>query len=142
MATLNLRVSFDCPLDGVIVRGGRSFEPYTFTVTKKIDQSHTIATTATAQLLNLGSAATDDLADADFIWIESDQDLLIEIKGTTAADNSNIKILASKPIYFTTDDTLAYAAAGGFAGAAQVITQIKAKNPGATTANIRVVAFT
>jgi len=106
------------------------------------DQTFTLATATNKIILNLGSATTDDLADADFIYIRCDQDVLIEFIGTTAADNSNLKLKANVPFILGFDDTLAYDAAGAFAGAAQNITKITIRNNSGTTLNGRIIAAT
>lgn len=111
-------------------------------MTQVHDQVFTLSTGTNKIILNLGSASTDDLADADFIYIITDQDVLIEFVGTTVAANSNLKLKANVPFILAYDDTLAYDAAGTFAGAAQNITKITIRNNSGTTLNGRIIAAT
>lgn len=103
---------------------------------------YTLATATNKILLNLGSASTDDLNDFDYLIILSDQDLLLEIMGTTQADNSNVRIKANVPYIMGYSTTLAYDASGVFAGASQNITKLTCRNNSGSTANILVLAVT
>lgn len=98
----------------------------------------TVANNATATLF---TAATD-LADFDFLAIYSDQPLLVELQGTTAADNSRVPMTAKVPLILAPDDTLGYNAAGAFAGAAMTIKKILVKNTSGFPAAVQIVAAT
>lgn len=67
----------------------------------------------------------------------SDQDLLVELWGTTVASNHHFTLKANLPFLLASDGTQAYNAAGGFAGAAQVFTRVDVKNSSGSTATVR-----
>lgn len=141
--TANIRFRIEYVEGGVVQPFGRGFEPYTFSSSggRTIRQIVTVGNGNTETLLNIGSGATDDLASFGLFAVISSQDVLIEFKGTTAADNSNLKIKANLPFLINSDDTLAYNASGAFAGAAQDITQIRVKNSSGSSADIDFVAI-
>ncbi len=124
------------------VRIGNQFPVTISTLTNTHVSRYTLATATNRILLNIGSAATDDIADFDYLVIISDQDLLLEIIGTATLDNSNVKIKANIPFILGYSTTLAYDAAGAFAGASQAITKITVRNNSGSTANIQLFAAT
>lgn len=142
MATINFR--YDLEVSGtnfpIRVSSGQAGS-VTSSVTQIHDQIFTLATATTKNILHLGSATTDDLADADFIFLISDQDMLVELVGTTTADNGVFKIKANHPLVIT-DDVLAYNGSGSFTGAAQSITIVRVRQTSGSTANCRIVAAT
>lgn len=142
MATVNIRFSMDVPTGNNINSAGKYFEPYTITVSQVNDNTHVIPTATTKIVLNLGAASTDDLADFDILFIQADTVIYVELKGTTAADNSNFAIAANQPFLLTNDDTRAYNAAGAFAGAVQAITQVSIRNVSGGDSTVRVIAAT
>lgn len=74
-----------------------------------------------------------------FFGILSDKsDVMVELQGTTAADNHHFELLASVPVWLASDDSLRYNAAS-FTGAADNIIKILVKNNNAATASIQVL---
>ena len=143
MATANIYFNLTIGIDGVPLTFGSRATPYTIgSLTAKHDATYSLATTTSKTILNLGSGATDDLADFDLVIIYSDQALSVELTGTTTADNSNLKIAATVPFILSTNTTRAYNASGGFAGATQSITKIAVRNDSGTTATFRVLGLT
>lgn len=142
-ATINIYKRVIC-LDGSDeLNFGSMASPQTITVDGvKHEFKYSLANNTTKVILNVGTGSTDDIGDFDYFCIKSTQDLLIEFMGTTAADNSTLKIKANHIFELTTDDTLAYNASGAFAGSAQVITKISVRNTSGSTATITGVAIT
>lgn len=87
-------------------------------------------------------AAGGSAGDFDLMVILSDQDIWLEIRGTGADDNSAIHVKANVPFILGSVSTRDYNAAGDFAGTILPMTAIKAKNLGATVANVWVFAVT
>jgi len=124
------------------VRIGNQFPVTISTLTNTHVARYTLATATNKILLSIGSAATDDIADFDYLVIISDQDLLIEWYGTSVSSNANAKLKANIPFILGYSTTLAYDAAGTFAGASQAITRITVRNNSGSTANIQLFAAT
>lgn len=105
-----------------------------------LDDNLSLATATNLVLYNSASAPYP--SDFEFLLILSDKNLSVEVRGTTAADNSNLTILASVPFILASNQTRAYDAAGGFAGAAQSATLVTVRNDSGATATIRRMIFT
>lgn len=86
--------------------------------------------------VTIWDATASSIASFEFAWFKADQAILLEFIGTATADNHDIKLRAGVPFVLTTDDTLGYNAAGGFAGSAQVVKIIKARNTSGSTATL------
>ena len=121
---------------------GTLSEPLTVTLSGStfIDNWFSVATSTTQVLLDLGSTSTSDLAAFTYLEVTSDQIVTLELQGTTAAANSNVKLAANRPFILFSNGTLAYNAAGGFAGAAQSILKVTVSNASGSTAKVRCIA--
>lgn len=122
---------------------GTLAEPISITASGStfIDNSFSIANSTTKEILRCGSSAGDDIAAFTFLYILSDQDLKVEfLGGGTAANNSNLYLVANKPFILWSDNTLTYNAAGGFAGSASDIQKINVSNGSGSTATLRIFA--
>ena len=104
--------------------------------------TYSLATATNKVILDLGSASSSDLADFDAFCLIADQDLSIEITGTTTADCSSLKSKANIPFLLGFSKTRAYNSGGSFAGALQDITKITVRNDSGSTSTIRVFAST
>jgi hypothetical protein len=105
-----------------------------------LDNILSLATATNLVLYNSASAPYP--SDFEWLLILSDKDLSVEVRGTTAADNSNLTIKANIPFILASNQTRAYNAAGGFAGAAQSVTLVTVNNASGSTAVIRRQIFT
>lgn len=152
MATWSLYYNWELPIDGKLVSGGSRSLPTTATISNgvKHDATYSVAAgvvgppvTNIKVLLNVGSAATDDIAAFTALVIVASLAGWIEVLGTNAADNSVIPIAANIPLFLgpSTNGTMAYNAGGGFAGAQQNITKISYCHTTAGAATVRVVAL-
>lgn len=104
------------------------------------DGEYFIVSPGVFEIIRIGIAAGDDLPTFSFLVIHSDQDISIEIQGTVVANNSNVNLRAGSYFILTADDTRVYNAAGGFAGAAELIKKITVSNTSGSTAKIRLMA--
>lgn len=142
MGSVNLTINAEYISSDTPVKVG-SQSPVTISSLTNCHYSrYSLATGTNKVLLNLGSGSTDDLANFDALIIISDQDLLIEWIGTAVSANSNAKIKANIPFVMGYSTTLAYDAAGTFAGASQEITKVTVRNNSGSTASIQVFAVT
>jgi hypothetical protein len=100
-----------------------------------------------ARQFDIANAATATLFDSTvgpvgsfkFCAILSDKTIMLEIQGTTAAANGHVEIFAGVPFILASDNTQAYAAGGNFAGAAQDILKLLAKNSSGAAALVRTI---
>lgn len=148
MATLNLYYRWELPLDGKYVNGGSTSLPITLSVTggAKHDATYSVNSGAANNkiILNVGSAATDDIGSFVFCIVTSTKNGWLEITGTAAADNSTLPITANIPciIGYSANGTWQYGAAGNFASAAsQNITKLNFRQDSGAAATVRIVAF-
>jgi len=151
MATANFYSLVSVSLDGNKLELGSAGTPVTLALAStsvKHDATYSVANTAKRVLLNVGATATDDIASYLCAIILSTTAGLVEITGTNAADNSTIPVLANVPLVLgksvndaTGGGTVAYAAAGDFAGAAQNITKINFKNNSGAACVVRILAL-
>lgn len=113
------------------------------------EQVESIAQNTTKTLFS----TANDLANFDFLLIASDQDVLIELtcdRGNEVGDEYLVlKVLGSGtanvygvPLMFSSDFSRALYTSNFAAGTDDVIDQIRARNTGATTANVLCMAFT
>lgn len=122
---------------------GSASEPISITLSsdKFIDNSFSVATATTQVLLNVGTGSTDDISGFTVLRLVSTQAVSIEFQAGSAAANSNIDLIANVPFVLTSDNSRAYNASGGFAGAATDISKVTASNASGSTAVIQVSAF-
>jgi len=106
-----------------------------------LDNTFSIGTGTTKEILRCGTSAGDDIAAFTFLYIRSDKDVKIEfLGGGTAANNSNLYLVANTPFVLWSDNTLTYNASGGFAGSASDIQKINVSNGSGSTATLRIFA--
>lgn len=99
-------------------------------------RQHDVANGATATLYD---AAVGPVGSFKLLGVVSTGTVMLEIQGTTAAANGHVELFANLPLFLGSDNTQAYAAGGNFAGAAQDILKILAKNASGASAIIRTV---
>jgi hypothetical protein len=108
------------------------------------DQSHSVLTTATAEIFDVA----DDISDFDFLWIKADQDdvliqLVIDDNATNGESYQVVELTKNVPFILASDDALASnGAVDVFTGTADVIERVNVKNNNASTTIVRVVAVT
>lgn len=92
------------------------------------------------------SDAEEPVTDFDFLWIESDQDVLVELtcdqNNGVGREEMVIEVIADKPWYLCSDDSHALYTADFAAGTADVIDRIRVRNVSGSTANVRVFLAT
>jgi hypothetical protein len=165
MATLSLTTHFTLTLtdsdDSRVITGGSTTAADTITATHYYDQRFSIAAT-TLQELWSDSTATSDF---DFLWIESDAAVEIQLMcnegGTLAGNNIEnafvVKLTAGIPFILSNDDSRNMGNMDGTFGESQhqdeidnwethwvadTIDRIECYNPTAGTVNVRIFAAT
>lgn len=138
-STVYLAYQVVAEVDGTRYVAGSRYPDTSATIALASDllMDNTIGLATGTNLVLYDAAAAPYPADFDFLLIVSDKALSLEIQGTTAAANGNLQIAANVPFILGADDTRAYDAAGGFAGAAQVIKKITVRNDSGASAVIR-----
>lgn len=133
---------FEVAANGVVIRGG-SLSPVSISAGSDLihDQTVTLATATTTTLFN----DTEDIADFDFLFIVSTQDVYLEL--TTDLDNSvgdelyTLPLTANVPFVLARDDSYANYTANFGGGTLDTIERIRCRNISGSTATIRTVAI-
>lgn len=122
--------------------------PLTVTIGSDVDSVPTfsIADAGTQVLWDAADSAPGP-GDFDLIWIESTQDILLEIRVDDGNNNGEVNLTltvkANKPFYLFSDDALAAdGSAGAFDGTADLIEKITAHNSSGSTAVVKCGVFT
>lgn len=138
--TLNVYVAATMVVDGTKTTIGSTNTPIAITVTGvKHENTLSLAANTTKELLRVGTADGDDIADFDFLYVVCSTNATLEIQGTTAADNSLVALKASTPFILSLDDTSAYHASARIvpaSAAAQNIAKIYIRTTGTATAYV------
>lgn len=161
MAILSVKQSYSVTIDGQVYTGGsETAETITVAGETIFDRTYSIdsSTTVQTEVFRAGSAATDDIADWEFLFFLSDQDAHIRIvkdetSGTPATDGHGLVIAlrAGVPFMWTGGDVSKGATAGtvdadlastGWADdAAGVLNAVEYNQQSGATAKLRVVAI-
>jgi hypothetical protein len=118
--------------------------PRTISVTGDLhDQKHTLATATSLELFDVA----DDIADFNFLAVESSRTILMQIVIDDNATNGEsyqvITLTANHPIFFSSDVALASdGSVDLFDGTSDKIERINVRNNSGSTAVIRVFAIT
>lgn len=145
MATLKVWKAFDLESNGERYSGGSRSGAVEITVDGKVKEwTGTLATSTTVTLLDL-TGSNEPLTNFDFAWIESDQNLILELTadaGNQVGDETNsLEIQAGRPFDLLSDD--AYAGYTSLTSLTEdVIDLIKVRNVSGQTATIRAVFIT
>lgn len=100
-----------------------------------------LSTASSGVLLTIGSGA--DIPSMDACIITSDQEVGIQLEGSSAANNSTFRLAAGKFVVLTDGQIYTYAAAGDFGSTVLVdIATIRARNDSGSTATVKIWAFT
>lgn len=114
--------------------------PTVLTLTTGGEISRTDYSTATTATETIWDAAVAPTTFKLMVIMADKDDVMLELQGTTVADNHHVELKAGIPFILGSDDTLAYNAST-FTGAAQKFKKIVAKNNNAATTLIsRLVA--
>src|SRR5688500_5163274 len=144
MATLLVSSSFNLIGGSQPLSGAARPNPIEIEVTGTFTD-HRISVAATTTK-TIWTASSDELADFDFLWIESDQELYVELTvdvGGEVGDELLTKVIqANQPFVLISDDALANYTANFATGTEDVIDRLRIRNPGSTAANVRVVMIT
>ena len=146
MATLNVYQHFYMTISGdTVARGSRS-APTAITVDGQKKEWNRSLATATTALVWDGTATDEPLSNFDFLYIKSDQDLLVEFTCDKGAEVGTVvfarKVLASEPMMILHDDAMANYTAAFATGTADVIDRIRVRNTSGSTAVVDVVLVT
>ncbi len=147
MATLKTRISFELKIGNHVWKGGDATTDLSTTVTGEVHDIKLAITNSSGDDYNaeIAWATTEGGVDTfDFIYIESDQDVLVEFQTTDGDFHcAVIQVLAGMPVFLNSDllvvedDTAFEVVNGTQTTAATVIDTITVQNntTGATTAN-------
>jgi hypothetical protein len=128
---------------GVLDRGSRS-APIQITVDGLHEELR--KTLATATTWDVWSAGANVLADFDYLWIESDQDVSLELTCDVGGEVGTVVfaviVKAGRPFDLLTDDAVALYTANFASGTTDVIDRLRIRNASGSTANIRVLLVT
>jgi len=145
MPQLRLYQFFEVVVDGERRKGGSLTAPSRITVSDPmLDAVKSLATATTWDVWTTGSE--EPITDFDFLWIESDQNVFLEITTDTGADVgtvvSTVEIKADVPFTLASDTSKANYTADFAAGSNDVIDQLRIRNESGSTAHVRVAMFT
>lgn len=146
MATLNVYQAFDVTVDGATISRPSRSAPTVITVAGlKKEWKRSLATSTTALVWD-GTDTNEPLADFDFMYLKSDQDLLVEFTCDKGAEVGTVvfarKVLANEPLMLLHDDAMALYTANFATGTADVIDRIRVRNVSGSTAVVDVVLIT
>lgn len=142
--TLNVYKGMDLQIGGEpIVRGSRS-APIAISVDGVTQEFHKqVLTTA---IWNVWQAGGDVIPDFDYLWIETDQDVELELtcdfSGNVGTVVFAFSVKSGRPFDLLSDDAWANYTANFASGTLDVIDRIRIKNTSGSTANIRVLLVT
>lgn len=144
MATLLASKSFSLIGTATPLEGSCRPDPIEISVTgTAIEHRFSLAGTTTK---TIWTASSDEIADFDLLWIESDQDLYVELTVDVASDVGDELatkiVLANQPFMLLGDDAIANYTANFATGTADVFDRLRVRNPGSTAANVRIVMIT
>jgi hypothetical protein len=146
VATLNVYQAFDVTVSGVTTARGSRSAPSAITVAgQKKEWNRSLATSTTAVVWD-GTDTDESLADFDFFYLKSDQDLLVEFMCDKGGQVGTVvfarKVLANEPLMLLHDDAMANYTAAFATGTADVIDKISVRNTSGVTAVVDVVLVT
>ena len=100
------------------------------------------AAVAAGAAVTLWDATTSPVASFTFLalYLASGGPVLLELQGTTIADNSHLTLVAGVPLFLGSNGTTAYNAAS-FGGALQSIARVRAKNNTGASVSVRVLVI-
>ena len=145
MPTLHLYQMMDVEIENQRITLGSIAKPERITV----NDPHLFATKSVATLTTWdvwASGTEEPITDFDFLWIESDTNVILELTTDKDADVgtvvSTIEISANKPLVMTSDASYALHTADFATGTIDVIDQLRIRNATAGTAKVRVFLAT
>lgn len=145
MATLNVYQAYELTVDGEQLLGGSRSAPVQITVDgKRKEWYRSLATSTTAVVWN-GTSTDEPISDFDFLYIESDQNLILEFTtdvGNEVGDEKYaVEVQSGRPLMLCSDD--AYAGYTSISSnTADVIDKIQVRNVSGSTAAVRVLLIT
>lgn len=146
MATLNVWKSYELTIDGEQLIGGSRAAPVQVTVDGKRAELYRSLATATTWDVWDATDAEEALANFDYLFIESDQNVFVELTvdkgGEVGTVVFAIEIQANKPFDLFADDAMANYTADFATGTEDVIERIRIRNNSGSTAGVRVLLVT
>lgn len=145
MGTLNVFQAYELTIDGEQLVGGSRSAPVQITVDGKRKEWYRSLATATTAVVWNGTSTDEPISDFDFLFIESDQNLILELTtdvGNEVGDEKYaVEVQANRPLMLCSDD--AYAAYTSISSCtADVIDKVQVRNVSGTTASVRVLLIT
>ena len=140
--TLKITARYEVLVDGVLYALGPTAPASLSVAGQNFCQRVTVAQNTTVNLLDV----TQDLADFDFLFVVSDQDVMLEL--VTDDDDGvgeeayTVELKAGIPFLLASDTSYANYTVNFGGGTLDVITTVRARNLGATTANVSIHAWT
>lgn len=144
-ATLRVWKAFEVVINGHVVAGGSRSKPVEITVAGSVlDDTKSMADSTTWTAWTTGSGVA--LTDFDYLYIESDQDVWLELTADVGAEVGTVvfakQIKANEPFDLLHDDAYANYTANFGSGTADVVDRVRIRNISGNTANVRVVLVT
>jgi hypothetical protein len=144
-ATLRVWKKFEVTIDGVPIEGGSLTVPDSISVGgAKADLTKSLATATTWDVWESG--AEEPITDFDYLWVEADGDVYLELTVDKAADVGTeeiaIQVASGKPFDLATDVGKSNYTTDFGAGSDDVIDKIRIRNESGATVNVRVVLVT
>jgi hypothetical protein len=145
LATLSLYAAAQFTVGAVNIAVGSRGGAYSITV----DGQHqllnrSLATSTTWDAWESGAETA--ITDFDFLWVLSDQNVLVEMTADKAADVGTVvfaqEAQANVPLMLTSDDCMANHTADFATGTADVIDRIRIRNVSGSTATIQFLIVT
>lgn len=145
MATLSVWQAYELTVDGEQIKGGSRTAPVTITVDgKRLEAYKSQSTATTWDVWTTG--AEEPLTDFDFLFVESDQNVFLELtvdqNNGTGREEIAIEIQANRPFMLCSDDAKANYTTDFAAGSDDVIDMVRIRNESGSTAAVRVVLIT
>lgn len=146
MATLNVWKGYELTVDGEQIVGGSRSAPVQITVDGKRAELYRSLATSTTWTVWDGTDAQEPLANFDYLFIESDQNVLLELTvdkgGEVGIVVFALEIQANRPFDLMADDAMALYTANFATGTEDVIDRIRIRNVSGSTASVRVMLIT
>jgi hypothetical protein len=145
MATLYVWQAYELTVDGEQLKGGSRSAPVELTVDGKRKEWYRSLADSTAATVWNGTSTDEPISNFDFLYVESDQNLRLELTVDVGSEVGDEKIVlevqANKPFMLLSDD--AFAAYSSISSATEdVIDKVAVRTESGQAANVRVLLVT
>lgn len=140
MATLNVWSAWELTSNGRQRKGGNRSAPVEVTVDGKVKDISTTLATATTVTPWDGTDTNEALTDFDFLWLKSNQNILLELTCDKGAEVGTVvfakEIQANQDFMLLSDDAMALYTANFATGTEDKIDRLRLRNVSGSTATI------